>query len=62
MSVSGVSGSSGYQSPEMQAVERDTLVLKKHQDVQKAQAEALVQLVQNATPQDGVGTLVNAYA
>jgi hypothetical protein len=68
MDVSAVSGNSGYQSPETQAVERQVLALKKQQDAQTAQAEGLIALIQQAAPQgppsgkDGVGTLISVYA
>jgi hypothetical protein len=67
MSLSAVSGNSGYQSPESQQAERVVLALKKQQDAQTAQAEGLVALIQQATPQasparDGVGSLISVYA
>ena len=55
MSIPAVSGSAAGVE-----VDRATLVLKKQQDVQKAQAQALIQLVQQAT--DGTGRIVDVRA
>ena len=64
MSVSSVSG--GASSPESQEVERTVLALKKQQDAQTAQAEALVQMIQQSNPQvpqsSGNGRLIDTYA
>lgn len=57
MGPSGVSGQS-YQSPAALEAERVVLVLKKNQDAMEAQAQAMVQLIQNAN----VGTQFSARA
>jgi hypothetical protein len=67
MSASAVSGSSGYQSPESQQAERTVLALKKQKDAQTAQAEGLIQMIQQSNPQvpaqkDGTGRLISVYA
>jgi phosphoribosylaminoimidazole (AIR) synthetase len=66
MSVSAVSGDSGSQALNAQ-VERAVLAIKKQQDAQTAQAEALIRMIQQSNPQvpsgtDGVGTLLSVYA
>jgi hypothetical protein len=65
MDVSGITPSSiSAQSNADAQAERVILALKKQQDVQKDQAQALVSLVQNAAPAgDGeVGSLISVYA
>jgi hypothetical protein len=63
MSVSQVAnGSSSYQSPAALEAERAVLVLKKSQDVVKAQGEALIALIEQSVPTEGVGTKINVYA
>jgi Putative motility protein len=65
MSVSAVSGSSSsaQSATDIQA-ERVVLALKKQQDAQKAQAEGLLQLIEQAAPPQagGVGRLISVYA
>jgi len=64
MSVSAVSGGSSS-SPETQEVERAVLAIKKQQDAQTAQAEGLIQMIEQSNPQppsSGVGRLINTYA
>ena len=39
--------------------ERTMLVLRKQRDVQQAQAQALLQLVQQSTSPDGIGRLID---
>lgn len=60
MGISGASGSSGYQSPAALEAERAVLVLKKQQEAMKAQAQAVVQLIEGASP--NVGTRLSVYA
>jgi hypothetical protein len=64
MSVSSVSG--GSSSAEAQEVERTVLAMKKQQDAQTAQAEGLIQMIQQSNPQvppsSGNGRLINTYA
>ena len=64
MSVSSVSG--GASSQENQEVERSVLAIKKQQDAQTAQAEGLIQMIQQSNPQvppsSGNGRLINTYA
>jgi hypothetical protein len=64
MSVSSVSG--GSSSQEAQEVERSVLAIKKQQDAQTAQAEGLIQMIQQSNPQvppsSGNGRLINTYA
>lgn len=64
MSVSSVSG--GSSSQENQEVERSVLAIKKQQDAQTAQAEGLIQMIQQSNPQvppsSGNGRLINTYA
>jgi hypothetical protein len=68
MSVSGISTNSlsaaqSAQSAADAQVERVVLTLKKQQDVQQDQAQALINLVKNAAPSGGdVGTLISVYA
>jgi hypothetical protein len=63
MSVSSVSGGS---SPDSNEVERTVLAMKKQQDAQTAQAEGLIQMIQQSNPQvppaSGNGRLINTYA
>jgi hypothetical protein len=54
MKISGASAAAAQ-------TERAVLVLKKQQDTQKAQAQALLDLVNNASL-TGVGTRINTYA
>lgn len=58
MSVSGITGSASPSDTTADA--RAILVAKKQQDVAKDQAQALLSLVQQATP--GVGQRINVYA
>jgi hypothetical protein len=63
MSVSSVSG--GSSSPDAQETERVVLAMKKQQDAQTAQAEGLIQMIEQSNPQvpsSGVGRLINSYA
>ncbi len=63
MSVSSVSG--GASSPESQEVERTVLALKKQKDAQTAQAEGLIQMIEQSNPQppeSGNGRLIDTYA
>jgi hypothetical protein len=68
MSVSAISSSSlsaaqSAQSAAEAQVERVVLTLKKQQDVQQDTAQALIDLVKNATPPGGdVGRLISVYA
>jgi hypothetical protein len=62
MSVSEISGGAGANTAEALAVQRAVLTLKKQKDVQTAQAEGLIQLIQTATPQasaSGIGQLIS---
>jgi hypothetical protein len=58
MSISAVSGSS---APLPSDVDRQVAVMKKARDVEKATAEALLELVKQA-PQRPVGGLINVLA
>jgi hypothetical protein len=61
MSVSAVSSSvSSDASSAAAGTDRAILVAKKQQDVEKDQAQALIDLVKKSA--DGVGQLLNVYA
>ena len=64
MSVSSVSG--GSSSQQADEVQRTVLALKQQQDAQTAQAEGLIQMIQQSNPQvppsSGNGRLINTYA
>lgn len=60
MGISGASGHSSYRSPAALEAERAVLVMKKQQDSVKAQAQAVVQLIEGASPT--VGTRLSVYA
>jgi hypothetical protein len=58
MSISGVSASNNFAAIE---AERTMLVLKKQRDVQQAQAQALIDLVRQASSPD-TGRLIDVRA
>ena len=58
MRISG--NSPHYQSAEALAAEREMMILKKQQDVAKAEGQALLSLIDQARP--WVGGRVNVYA
>jgi hypothetical protein len=61
MSVSAVAGSApSCESSDCAEVARVILVAKKQQDVQKTEAQALLDLVKQSV--DGVGQRINVYA
>lgn len=60
VSVSGV-GSSLSQLPAAREAERVMLMLKKQQDTVKIQAQAIIQLIDAASPRQ-MGGRVNGYA
>ena len=61
MSVSAVSaGVSSCESSDCNEIARVVLIAKKQQDVQRTQAQALVDLVKQTA--DGVGQRINVYA
>ena len=67
MSVSGVSGSGAGGSAGANEAERVALVLKKVADVRKTEAQALVQLISQASNavtngSSGVGSIISYYA
>ena len=60
MSVSGVSAGASACDSAGSAEVRALLILKKQQDVQKSEGQALVDLITRST--DGVGQRINVYA
>ena len=56
----GVSGVSSCGSSDCAEVTREVLVVKKQQDVQKTEAQALLDLVKQSV--DGVGQRINVLA
>jgi hypothetical protein len=58
-----ISATSGYTDPAVLEVQRQVAVMKKTADAQKAQGQALVELVKQSAPQrPGVGTLIDVSA
>jgi len=63
MPISSTSGCSGCSDPALLEVQRQIAVLKKTADAQESQAQALVELVEQAVPErPGVGTRINVLA
>lgn len=61
MDISGIAGGAYVPSPAVTEDARGILVLKKQQDVAKAQAQALIDLITQATSGD-TGRYLSVYA
>ncbi len=61
MGIFGIAGGANAPSPAISEDARGILVLKKQQDVAKAQAQALIDLITQATSGD-TGRYISVYA